>query len=104
MDLLTGNLALRGPEVERGGLNVELAREIFNREQHGFPNRGRLTTPPHPRLALASARQRLMWWLSSAGEHRAGPSEALRSRRCDARRPAPRIQPCPWWAGGGQGL
>ncbi len=95
MDLLTGYFPLRSPEVEGGWFNVELAREIFDREQHGVPKRGRLTTPPHPRLALASARQRLLWWLGSAGEHRAGPSEALRSRRCDARRPAPRIQPCP---------
>ena len=50
MDLLTRNLALGGPEIEGGWFNVELAREIFDRKQHGFPNRGRLTTPPHPLL------------------------------------------------------
>lgn len=32
MDLLTGNLPVRSPEVQRGGLDVELAREIFDRE------------------------------------------------------------------------
>jgi hypothetical protein len=50
MDLLTGNFALRSPEVQRGGLDVELSREVFDREQHGFPNRGSLTTPPPPCL------------------------------------------------------
>ena len=34
MNLATGDLPLRSPEIECGGLDIELRRKVLDREEH----------------------------------------------------------------------
>ena len=69
MNLLAGNPALLGPQIESRLFYVQLVGQFFDRQQHVILNRGSLATPPAPLSALASARQRWKWWLGHAREH-----------------------------------
>jgi len=47
MNFLARDLSLSGPQIERGGFDIEPDREIFDRKQHELSfRRGNLTTPP----------------------------------------------------------
>lgn len=48
MNLAAGNLALRSPEIECGGLDIELSRKILDREEHESQQGESYDTPLPP--------------------------------------------------------
>ncbi len=58
MNLPAGDLALRGPGIERRGFDLQLFSEFFDRQQHRDTNRGSLTTPLIPPTMRPRVRRR----------------------------------------------
>lgn len=102
MNFPAGDLAVRGPGIECSWFDSQLFSELVDRQKHADTHRGRLPTPPSP-SALASARQRFLWWRPRCPRASGQPS-CSRPGLPAATRPAPRLGfvPAPG-CGGGQG-
>ena len=60
MNLAAGNLALRSPEIERGGLDIELSRKVLDCEEHEIqPGESYDTPSPPPETVRPLDRRRL---------------------------------------------